>query len=518
MFFQNTKFHKTISFFLMMGFLSSSLFLSKPKKSEAFWGIGDTVVEVGQNVITNVLNTAETIIQTGIQYAQENKDFVLDGIAWQIAKMSIRSMTTSIVEWINSGFDGKPAFMTNYQGMLTDIADEVIGEYINGTALSGLCSPYSFDIKMSLQSYYYKDTKTAQCTLSEIIGNAENALDALEDDWNWGTWVSMTTNSGNNPYSAYMEARDVINTKIALKTQEKTYQLNWGSGFMSWEKYDEVVDYETGEISKINPQIQTPGSVISTQLNKTLGLGADSLVTADEFNEIVNALLMQLTKNIMSSTGLLGQEMDSYSDTEDIQNIKNSIINSLTNLINNEIKYNSIKNDSLLHVLNTKDTLENLFICLNSNSNMEVIKKTEALLVATNNLNNEILPLENRLKTEIGESDNLIILMDDLKRRTEASINSSELNDLSQEYLALPTTHELNDISEAETERDGSYPTYKGIILIMDELLNKEGERSVDPAPEIEKGLNQRLNECTSCKNDSNKCKDYYDKLLLFIN
>jgi hypothetical protein len=44
------------------------------------------------------------------------KETVADGIAWAVAKLVVREMTTSIVNWINSGFKGNPAFVTDLGG------------------------------------------------------------------------------------------------------------------------------------------------------------------------------------------------------------------------------------------------------------------------------------------------------------------------------------------------------------------------------------------------------------------
>ncbi|MEK7462056.1 MAG: hypothetical protein AAB618_00570 [Patescibacteria group bacterium] len=53
--------------------------------------------------------------------------------------------------------------------------------------------------------------------------------------------------------------------------------------------------------------ISTPGKVISEQLNKALGAGQDSLVAADEINEVISALLGQIANQALTgAAGLLG--------------------------------------------------------------------------------------------------------------------------------------------------------------------------------------------------------------------
>ena len=50
----------------------------------------------------------------------------------------------------------------------------------------------------------------------------------------------------------------------------------------------------------------TPGSVISSSLNKALGSGQDSLVQASMLDEIIGALAGKLVNQVLSSSGLSG--------------------------------------------------------------------------------------------------------------------------------------------------------------------------------------------------------------------
>ncbi|HEX5774476.1 MAG TPA: hypothetical protein VFY28_00725, partial [Candidatus Paceibacterota bacterium] len=52
--------------------------------------------------------------------------------------------------------------------------------------------------------------------------------------------------------------------------------------------------------------VRTPGTVISNRINASLGLGEQSLVTADEVDEVLGALFTQLVNQVLGSGGLLG--------------------------------------------------------------------------------------------------------------------------------------------------------------------------------------------------------------------
>ena len=50
---------------------------------------------------------------------------VVDAIAWTVAKTAVQSLTQSIVNWINSGFEGSPAFVTDLENNLGNLSDAV---------------------------------------------------------------------------------------------------------------------------------------------------------------------------------------------------------------------------------------------------------------------------------------------------------------------------------------------------------------------------------------------------------
>jgi hypothetical protein len=58
-----------------------------------------------------------------------------------------------------------------------------------------------------------------------------------------------------------------------------------------------------GDCADSDKTTVTPGSVISDQLDKQLGLGSDKLAAADEINEIVSALLNQVISHVIGGIG-----------------------------------------------------------------------------------------------------------------------------------------------------------------------------------------------------------------------
>jgi hypothetical protein len=304
---------------------------------------------------------------------QQSKDFVLNSLAWNVAKMALQQLTTSIVNWINTGFEGSPAFISNPEGFFLDLGDQITGDFIANTGvLQGLCSPWNIDLRLAIglgQSRQMSERYT--CTLGSIIGNAKNASvngysieGFTSGDFSQGGWpafIALTTEPQNNPYGSYLQAKSDLEAQILGKQTAVNNDLNRGQGFLSWEKCETKVSdmnnqttasqlglseqdmvqlKNTGRVSSSNGtkyravqqqnvaagtgstyneyqtcSVQTPGSVIGAGLNKSLGSSVDQLNLADSINEITSALFAQLITQVLTK-GLGGTTQRSSGSTQ----------------------------------------------------------------------------------------------------------------------------------------------------------------------------------------------------------
>jgi len=306
--------------------------LSIPRvDAQLFGGVG-RASEATQR-LNNIELAASTIQQTATAVATTDlfaKENILDGLAWSIAKNMVSQMMRSMINWVNSGFQGSPAFVTDIKGMLLNAADETAGEYIQslGGTAAALCSPFALDVQVALSLNFAATRDTASgvpqnsCTLSQIGDNLEGFLSGTMDSWD--QWLQVTTNPQNTPYGAYLQAEQEMYARIQNAQGEILTEASWGDGFLS-KKICEAVEgtfvgaSPVSDPSNPSPQasgpaasganciISTPGQVISQQINQQLGLGSEALVEADEINELISALLNQLTlKAVQGINGLLG--------------------------------------------------------------------------------------------------------------------------------------------------------------------------------------------------------------------
>ena len=240
-----------------------------------------------QMIVNDPPNTIQNSITAANSASQLNKELYLDPLFYGIARIAIQGITDSVVRWINSGFQGSPAFVTDPGQFFTGIADEVAGTFIAGTELGFLCEPFQLDIRAAL-NFNYSQRYRSSCTLTDVIRNVENFTDFTKGNFSaggWDGWISMTQNPNNNPYGAYVKAEEELAIRLRTAQGQELQLLQWGNGFLSWK--DE------------NGKIQTPGSVIESQLSNVLGSGIDQLELADEFNEIVGALMGQLVQKVL---------------------------------------------------------------------------------------------------------------------------------------------------------------------------------------------------------------------------
>lgn len=256
----------------------------------------------------DVKNAVEGTLRTIDSAQQFLKAFSLDSIAWAIAKQILSNMAASIVDWINSGFEGSPAFVQDLGGFLQEAADTAIGRYINdiGGLGSFVCSPFRLDVQFAVALTFDVERDGRTCTLTDIIDNFEGFIAGERSfaDGGWEDWFELTREPDSTPYGAILTAQTEARAAIVNARGEQLDLLDFGEGFLSFEQCREI---DTADGDEEECWITKPGRVISDALTFQLETGPLSLIEADEINEIVGALLTQLTQKAITGTaGLLG--------------------------------------------------------------------------------------------------------------------------------------------------------------------------------------------------------------------
>lgn len=311
---------KTVGLFLIIIFLLSPIL---SRRAQAQWVVWDP-----GNFVPNAATAVNTGISAGNDVAQTTKEYGLDAVGWTIVNLIIERMAASTVTWINSGFQGSPAYVTDPEAYFTDIGDRVAGQFIfRAPYLNTLCGPINARIRIALTNNYIRDDdRRWRCTLSDVVDNVDDFMNDFERG-GWDGFFELTQRQQNNPMGAYIQAENEMYAQIATRKGVKRAELDWGRGFMSFE----VCGPEGRDSDGVcigRAEIATPGSVIETKLNEVLNVGNNKLAAADEINEIVSALLNQLISRVVGGIGSGLRGLSGSGGTSNTQPFTNQLSNS----------------------------------------------------------------------------------------------------------------------------------------------------------------------------------------------
>lgn len=264
-------------------------------------------------MISTSMTAGSAAVSANADTLQISKATTLDGIAWGLAKSIVSEMTSSIVDWINNGFEGSPAFVQDMEGFLLNVADKEFGKYLEelGGPLSIICSPFKLDVRVALAMSYQagRDGGGTTCTLTGALQNLENFVSGDFAQGGWDSWFSITTNPTKyTGYGTLLDVQAKATARIVNAKGEEVTVMGFGNGFLS----SKICEYVEGANStKEKCKISTPGNVIAETLNNNLDSGREALIEADEINEIITALFGQLAKQVITgAAGLLGLSDD----------------------------------------------------------------------------------------------------------------------------------------------------------------------------------------------------------------
>lgn len=292
---------KAVAGIFVMLVLVGSGTLAVPKQADALLGgLGaGTIVLDPSNLLKNTITAAQEAVSSGFLGALNLKEFTLDGIAWSLAKKVLAQSVASVVDWINSGFNGKPAFITDYDKYFLNAADQVAGDFIQASNFGQLCQPLQMPVRFILDLSYKQARdfrENSQCTLSDTVGNVDSFLSGNFKEGGWNQWFSIVSNPQNNIYGATAIASQRLQDTVTDKRHTAETEAIINQGFLS-----------VKNCNGAKCVIVTPGSVISQYLNFSLTVGDRVLIQADQINEVVGALFSQLGKQaITGANGLLG--------------------------------------------------------------------------------------------------------------------------------------------------------------------------------------------------------------------
>ena len=151
-------------------------------------------------------------------------DTCLNSIGRIVIKMLLQKMTMSTVNWINSGFDGKPAFIQDPSKFFGDIAKNEFlqfGGEINDPKLFPFGKAW---IRNQATHFNNKFADNARYSLDELIRNTTPQYSATGfwlnfDQGGWGAWSAMTQYPQNNALGFQLMASNELQRRLAGTAQ-----------------------------------------------------------------------------------------------------------------------------------------------------------------------------------------------------------------------------------------------------------------------------------------------------------
>ncbi len=332
-------FKKRIVFMLIVSILSMNLtFLAAPKRADA--------------ALANSFNQVWDTFRNSIQYVWEHSERYLQisqkKVAHILAMKLIAMVSRATVEWINTGFNGSPAYVADVGKFLTGpggIGDQVVGEiFATNSNLSFLCDPFKIQVKLALQLSYGYGLQGIGCTLTQISRNVNAAANTatviidlngrsvvIDKDGRingrtvsnftrgggWHAWLKNTLQPQNSPVGAYLIAKADMDAKIATAQETKKIDLLNGQGALSYKVCVDNYTFANGDTQKSREYIadsrdrpappknvvsvglpdcatRTPGSIITAKLQQkatTQERQAELATLSDGLDQIFGALI-----------------------------------------------------------------------------------------------------------------------------------------------------------------------------------------------------------------------------------
>lgn len=224
---KNKTFQKFISCFLIIAILSPAGFVmfAKPPKTEAIFGIGDVNIQA--------LDIQEIVWK------------VLEQVLMYVARKLLDKMTQSTINWINSGFEGKPLFIENPESFFRDIAKEQLRGFVDTIGYNNVSFPFG-------KSYALGLIDQAKGTFEQ---NATYSLSKMQLD-------SAEFENRKNNFSAGGWEGFLLNTQLP--------QNNFiGFGFLADEELENRLNSPTSPITKVKDTVEQGMGFLSPQACKS---------------------------------------------------------------------------------------------------------------------------------------------------------------------------------------------------------------------------------------------------------
>jgi len=241
--FKNTTFQKAISCLLIVCVLSPAFVVfALPKKAQAILPVIDAATQIQLGIANGLLGTvAGNQIKDGVKTVKDIIKAILIELLKAIARKLIDKMTQATINWINSGFRGKPLFIENPKSFFEDIVKTEIKGFVGDIGYDKIKFPFGKDYALSL----IEQTKStfeqnSAYSLSKMYSASE--LEYQKNNFSAGGFNRLLMNTQlpqNNFLGFGMMADGELTERLTgpqSPVQKVKDKVSQGLGFLSQEK------------------------------------------------------------------------------------------------------------------------------------------------------------------------------------------------------------------------------------------------------------------------------------------
>ena len=387
-----------------------------------------------------------------------------DCLTRTIAKAALQQMTASIVNWINSGYQGKPSFVTNYERFFTNVADQAASEFIRGSALSFMCSPFQLQVRIAVAQSYARRSAPS-CTLSGVIRNINGFMNGDFSQGGWQGLLSFTTMPTNNPYGAYFYAQAGLQTAQQNAVNKANRNLSPG-GFIAVTKEKNCRLVNGSRVC--DREISTPGKIVESSLETTLQTSFHQLELANYFDEIISAMIQQLmTRSLtqglstLGSGGSGGYQGDYLTpEQQQAQAEGQALLTRMQGSVVLAQQFGAAAQGSIADLSHAQGQLQQLVNCWETASStatsmarqLQAAQNAAAAFAEQNSLNSEI----DGQNAQIVRANSAIAKLQDLQTRVLYIASMTDVESVAREYAATQARGEImsqTDVTQTLQDR-----------------------------------------------------------------
>lgn len=288
-----------------------------------------------------------------------------------LGRLAVQAITDSTVDWINSGFDGQPAYVQDFGQFFDKVADQSAGEFIQSSDLAFLCSPFQLQVKIAIaQSYANRKSSSAgSCTLTGVTSNINSFLNGNFSDGGWPAFLELTTVPSNNPYAGFVQGQIMLGNKIVYDTNNAKESVSPG-GFLSQTQKSNCKIRTTKDPDGTSRKeeygctykIVTPGSVIEDSLHTAMDGQLDSLQLGESIDQILGALSNQLITKLLYNGLANVSPSDDFTDKKSTSKAQ-TLMETLGNSVSSAQQYAGIKQRTISDIQAAQQNLATLADC-----------------------------------------------------------------------------------------------------------------------------------------------------------